>query len=548
MASISRWVAVLVVALFASHVVVPSALASSSTLQDGARDGSAPAGGSAEVRAHLDERIAGVIDEVVDGARAVDDPAFRQACRIGAAALIWPRSPDKARAIYQASFDDLQNQVAAEHDAVEASSRALDNLMAEVARRDPALAEQFASRIADAGRAGATAGPSRSEALVAAGIAMLPNDPARAEALGRLALADGVSPDLVRLAIVMRGVDARRADALYSMALGVFARTPNPALSDVGTLAGYLGANGQSVLENVSPDALRGFLVVAVRLIEGTPLDSEDARTAYFLGRSLVVAVARYAADRSAALDARLGLLSRSAGFEKASSASRPADDAFLNDPHAVAAQAAIDRDDFKTLCAEAAAVENESVRSILFARMAISLLRQKRLSEVAAVVDKVPSAMRRSMLFVQLAYAARSEGDLALASQSLSAAEREALRESNAAFRVQAYFAVVAAWVDVDSLGAFEAMTGCVAALNKASLTIDSGGRAAADVVSRRQTYDTSLGRLAQADFERALLLARQIDDRGYRLLAELAVCRGGLAGAGDEGAEDELLSEDAS
>ena len=63
-----------------------SALASSSTLQDGARDGSAPAGGSAEARARLDERIAGVIDEVVDGARAVDDPAFRQACRIGAAA------------------------------------------------------------------------------------------------------------------------------------------------------------------------------------------------------------------------------------------------------------------------------------------------------------------------------------------------------------------------------------------------------------------------------------------------------------------------------
>ncbi len=59
---------------------------------------------------------------------------------------------------------------------------------------------------------------------------------------------------------------------------------------------------------------------------------------------------------------------------------------------------------------------------------------------------------------------------------------------------------------------------------------------------------FDATFGRLAGEDFDRALLLAARFDPRGHRLLAELAVCRGGLAAVGvqanEDVSDDEILS----
>src|SRR6185369_1754093 len=160
--------------------------------------------------------------------------------------------------------------------------------------------------------------PTRSDILANAAIEALPGDPARAAAIGRFALADGITTSFLRLLVVLRGVDAARADGLFTSALSVLARNPSPRLSDIQLLGSYIGANGQSQLDGVPAEAMRAFLEVAFRAINLTPVDSRDTTAAYFMGRQLAGAFARYMPDRMPELDARLALLAHTSALQQA--------------------------------------------------------------------------------------------------------------------------------------------------------------------------------------------------------------------------------------
>lgn len=493
------------------------------------------------VRARLVERIGAQLAQIADDARGLDDPALRLACQSQAAALLWPREPDRAREIYAAAFDALLPAASASADERTGAAKLLSELLSNVARHDPGLAERFANRLAllPHGDEPSDDARDRAEWLANAAIEMLPKDPARAASIGRLALGEQVTPAFMRLLVVLRGVDPKRADALFGDALAVLARNPNPRLSDVQMLGFYIGSNGQSVLAGVPQEAVRAYLELAFRLVTIAPLDSGDASSAYFLGRQLQAAFGRYLPERSAELEARIGLLSHSSGFQTAAArAAADAQDGAQADSEDAqrvrAATAAIERDDYKTAHSEAAAIEDDGLQSRVYAQAALHLVKLRRLDEAAREIGRVPDPARRAMLLIQLAHVAHARGDLAYAVESLAHATREALRADDSEARLQALFSIASAFVDVDPLRAFDTMKTAIDGVNKAVNAVDTDDDKARATAPSALNFDATLARLARVDFDRALLLAQQFDPLGHRLLAELSVCRGGLASAG--------------
>jgi hypothetical protein len=502
--------------------------------------------------ARLAERIGGILARIADDARRLDDPTLRLSCQMQAAGMLWRREPDRAREIYNYAFDALLPSASATADERARAARLQSDLLVGVARRDPALAERFAARLALVpGDDASDNAPSRAEVLSAAAIEMLPGDPDRAAVLGRLALGDQATPAFMRLLVVLRNVDAGRADALFATALGLLARNPSPRIADAQLLGFYVGATGQSQLDGVPPELMRAYLELAFRLVAMTPLDSKDASSAYFLGRQLAAAFGRYAPERAAELDARLGLLSHSAGFQQsavpvADRGSEASGDT-ADTRRARAAAAAIERDDYRTVHAEAAAIEDGALQTRVYAQAALHLVKLRRFDEAAREIGRVPDPGRRATLWIQLAHAAHGRGDLVYAIDALNSAGREAAREPETGPRLQALFSVASAFVEVDELRGFEAMQAAIDGVNKAVRAVDDPPVAARAVAPATLNFDATLARLARVDFDRALLLAQQFDTLGHRLLAELAVCRGGLAAAGFVEIAEELDQREA-
>src|SRR5262245_44410016 len=145
-------------------------------------------------RARLVERIAGQLDQIADDARGIDDPTLKLSVRLQAAALLWSRDADGAREIYADAFDALLPAASAAPDERARAAKLMPDLLSNVARHDPALAERFAARYAlvPPGDDGLDA-QSRAETFANAAIEMLPDDPARAASIGRLALGDQIT-------------------------------------------------------------------------------------------------------------------------------------------------------------------------------------------------------------------------------------------------------------------------------------------------------------------------------------------------------------------
>jgi hypothetical protein len=491
-------------------------------------------------RVQLADRVVGLLGELAIRARQVGEPDLRLACQLEVAALLWPREPEQARQVYRDAFDALAPAAFASADEKAEAAKQLSGLLAQVARRDPELGENLSQRLAallapdDDGAEGSQA-RNRAELLANAALEMLPGDPDRAEALGRLALADGLTPALTRLLVVLHGVDAQRADRLFSAALVSMLQRPNPRLADVGALAFYLVAIGGSTPAGVPQEALRAYLDLTLRLISQTSPDAVDASSAYFVGRQLYAFYARYLPERTPELEARIALLSRSDSLVRAeqAAAARPAVDS-PDAAHAHAAANALERDDYVRARMEVTAIEDDGLRSRLIAQATLRLIKLRRFDDASVEIARVPDAARRASLLVQLAGAAHERGDLVRAVQALADARREALRAPVAAQRIQALFSVVSAYAEVDPSRGFNALQEAVESLNRAARAEDRDVPLSKVPSPRSLNFNATFARLARVDFDGALLLAQRFDGRAPRLLAELAVCRGGLAAAG--------------
>jgi hypothetical protein len=501
----------------------------------------------AAARANLAGRIVTLLAELASSAQSVADPDLRLDCELEAASLLWPREPDRARVICADVFDRLVLGAYATSDERVAARRRVARLLAHVARRDSMLAERFATRLAPlfppgAGRDGEAQPASRADLLVGAALEMLPGDPARAAALGRLALGDGITPALMRFLVVLHAADAARADTLFEAAITSFLRSPDPRLADVGTLSTYLVSTWGGDLARISPDAMRGFFQVAVHAISRVPLDSSEASNAYFVGRQLSPYVARYLPEQAPALELRVAILAQSDGFARAqiALASRASDLASPDTLRAQTAATAVEREDFDLAHEEAAGIRDDALRAQVYAQAALRLLKLGRLDDAYREIGRVSDPARRASLLVQLAAVAQGRGDVVRAVESLNDAEREAKRATRVNARVQALFSVASAFVQVDPLRAFETMQTAVENVNRAA-RVDEKNGGQPPLPPRALNFNATFARLARIDFDGAWLLARQFDGRAPRLLAELAVCRGGLAAADDSAVDED-------
>lgn len=490
------------------------------------------------------DRVSGLVDRIADDARSLEDPKIRLSVQVQSAALLWPQSPDRSREVYVEAFEALAPVPSASLETRQRSETLRSELLTAVARRDPSLAEKLASRAAAADAAAATDSGSRAEMLANLALEMVGSDPARAAALGRQSLDERLTTSLVRFLVVLRGVDAGRADALFAVALEVFSRNLSPRISDARDLGDYLGANGQTHIDGVPPAAIRGFLDVAFRLIASTPLDSPDASAAYFLGRSVGSSFTRYLPERTAELETRLAVLGQSVGRLPTSTGAADSRTESADSKRARAADAAFTRDDYKSAHAEAAAIEDVDLKTRVYSAGVLRLVALRRFDEATREIEQVPSPARRATLLVQLAHAAAGRGDAAYAAASLSSAVRESLREPKTAPRLQSLMSIVAGFTSLDVIRGFETLETAIESINKAMRSIDATtpGKQPPSPVSLN--FDATFGRLAGEDFDRALLLAGRFDPRGHRLLAELAVCRGALAAVGET--RDEDVSDD--
>lgn len=524
-------------------VTLATVLAPGTRAQDVAAP-EAEAAGDPEARRRTIERVTGLVDRIAGEARGIDDPRMRLAVQLQAAAMLWDRNPDRAREVYVEAFESLP-AAAGPGDGAPASATLREDLLAAVARRDAALAEKLAARVVTAEAAAAQDPASRAAMLANLAVEMVGSDPQRAAALARLSLEQRLTPEFGRVLVVLRGVDAPRADALYAVALEDFVHDPLPRLADARILGAYLGSYGSALLDGVAPATVRAFLETSFRMIAGTALDSPDAAAAYFFGRTLAGSFPRYLPERSAELDSRLAVLGQAIGRAAGPTGVAEAHGQSADLVHARAAEAAFLRDDEKGAHAEAAAIEDAEVRARVYGAASIRLISRRRFDEAVREIERVPSPSRRATLLVQLAHAARANGDSVYALSTLSEAVRQALREPNAPLRLQALMSISGGFATVDAIRGFEALETAVDAVNKAVLAIDPGTADAAAPRTMWLNYDATFGRLAGTDFDRALLLAGRFDTRGYRLLAELATCRGGLAAvSGDD--SDGLADDD--
>lgn len=538
-------------------------------------------------------RIILLLEQLADQARASENLAFAVRAQSHAAALLWPLDPEQARAIYRRAFDSLQrgsgqtqsasskdDRVAVSESVAQPQSRQLSReLLNQIASRDPELAEQLARNLIESSettsvdsthdRASTSANltaaepaqtpvrdsAERRELLMSAAFQIVDRDPQQAMAFAQMSLALGVSPNFARLLTMLRNVDHERADLLFSNALERIQQTESPALADIHTLGSYVLTTVNSPASRPLSKALVvRFLNFGIDQITQNNAHSlshaGDESAVYFISRQLTELAARYQVDR-------LGELQRyliSAGYE--SSCEESIDPGLLE----VSAPSDITRDARETT--------DESQRNALYARAALAWLGQADMKEAQAAALKITEGVTRDRVLIQIARRFASDGKsedalvvvrritdvasrvdglvlLAAASASkektraielLSEAEDGILKASPTIDRARALVKIANSFSGLDAMRTFNALESAVAAINEIIRQQDSKETPSQAAPSSRLeelvsvSFEDALTTLAASDFDRALLLAQQLDGEEAPVLAQLAVLRGGL------------------
>jgi len=539
-------------------------------------------------------RIILLLEQLADQARASENLAFAVRAQSHAAALLWPLDPEQARAIYRRAFDSLQrtsnqmqsgsskdDRVAVSESVAQAQSRQLSReLLNQIASRDPELAEQLARNLiessvntsvdsthepasnsvnlpaAESSQTPVRDSAERRELLMSAAFQIVDRDPQQAMAFAQMSLALGVSSNFSRLLTMLRNADHERADLLFSNALERIQQTERPALADIHTLGSYVLTTVNSPASRPLSKALVvRFLNFGIDQITQNDAYSlaraGDESAVYFISRQLTELATRYQIDR-------LGELQRyliSAGYE--STCEEALDPGLLE----VSAPSDITRD--------ARESTDESQRNALYARAALSWLSQADMKEAQAAALKIAEGATRDRVLIQIARrfasdaksedallavrritditarvdglvllgaAASASKDKIRAVELLSEAEDGILKARPTIDRARALVKIANSFAGLDAMRTFNALESAVAAINEIIRQQDSKEASSLaappskleELVSAG--FEDALTTLAASDFDRALLLAQQLDGEEAPVLAQLAVLRGGL------------------
>lgn len=462
-------------------------------------------------------------------------------------------------------------------------------LLNQIAAHDPELVEEFARKIAltvdpaketmsGAIDAVLPAGPARldttqRELFVSLALQIVERDPHRAMILGQMSLgtiserSGSISPNFPRLLMLLRGVDRPLARLLFSSAVDRLEQSPSPALADVQALSSFLASSERGSSDSAGKSEIQRFLKLAFNRImhyrERAPVEAstpaldrtprlDDKSAIYFIGRQLADFYVQYLPERLPQLKRRVAELTDAAAAEQ------PDDSLSLEavGPADILRQArqAADGPDRDALYARAAlswlalGEANEAhaaalriaglkTRDRVLAQIARRLTAQGPLEEAVAVARKIEDRSVKVSVLVRAATVALDCRNRVRAAELLNEAEIVALKDAPSLERAQALLAVVDSFTSFDMIRAFEVMQSAVKSLNQVlSLPEDARQAAASQQLGNNDLYhlglEETLASLAKADFDGALLLARQLDSKDASLIAQLAVCGGGLSG----------------
>ena len=517
----------------------------------------------------LDVRITLLLAQLADQARLSDDLAFAVRAQSQAAMLLWPHDRERARAIFRQAFQSLSRET------LTAGERRLlrEELLNRIASRDAELAEELARAAAyptEVSKETARSDAERRELLISVALQIVERDPYRAMALGQLSLGGAsptareetalISQNFARLLVLMRGVDASLSDLLFASAVVRLDRAQSIDLNDIHTLGSYLVSSaGPPAKDTLARPVIERFLSLAFKQImlyrDSRERAAPDEPAAiYFITRQLKDLFARYMPDRRIKVQRRIDDADEPGAIDRTSDLSltqptSPADiagaarassnEAERDALYARAALAWLARGEINEAQSAARSISNRETRDRVLAQVARRQTSEGRIDDAVAVALDIEDDTARVGALVKLAGAALASRDRVRAIELLDEAEAEAVKAQPSIARAQSLLTIVSTFSALDTVRAFEVMQTAIKSIND----IPAPGSAE----QFNQSFESTLAVLAQTDFDRALLLAQQLTTKDASLIAQLAVCRGGLARAPEteHAGDDEEVGE---
>lgn len=467
-------------------------------------------------------------------------------------------------------------------------------LLNQIAARDPELAEELARGLADfvenskngCGENGSLACDSaegstsqvqpgvvatksrvdaeRRELLMSAALQVVDRDPQQALTFAQMSVALGISSNLARLLTLMRTVDAERADLLFSNAVARLEQAARVDLADVRTLGSYVvsAVNSGSKQPMSKPLVLR-FLNFAFNQIAAdepamqSGSSQEDSAALYFLGRQLTDLFGRYLPYRLHQLQSYLGdqsaagyydevidpgALKISAPGDIAREAIEAIDLAERDSLYARAAIAWLAQADLKDAQATALKISDAATRDRVLAQIVRRHSSEKQIDEALGLTRRITDETARVELLALLSSAARASKDNLRATELLDEAAACSLKAQPTLDRARSLVMIAGSFAPFDTMRSFEVLESAVKAINdlvrqeesKDVMTGPGSRSKTAPAFTLDELYaasfDSTLAALAKADFDSALALARQLPGDEAPVIAQLAVCGGGL------------------
>ena len=534
-------------------------------------------------------RIQALLVHLADQARTSDDLVFSVQAQVRAATLLWPYESDRARVMFRQAFESLTTGDVERGEGINLRGVATTptrlqlraELLNQIAARDPELVEELARRLVLPLESGKDAGVSepdgapppgrldvaKRELFVSVALQIVELDPNRAMTLGQFSLGAGadeaspfISPNFPRLLMLLGGVDRSLARLLFSSAVDRIERSPSCALADLEALSSYLSSQGNSASDSVGKKETERFLRLAFSRImryrerpsiepagQGSGAPRLDDKSAiYFIGRQLTEFFARYFPERLPQLKSRIADLTdattperlvESTPFEAlgpADVARQAREAAEAPERDALYARAAFSwLAQGETTEAQAAAQRIASVvtRDRVLTQIARRRTLEGHIEEAVAIARRIEDRNTRLSVVVTAALASLARHDRTRAAELLTETENEALKAEPSPERAQTLLAVANSFTSFDTVRAFEVMQSAIKGLNQVFLAADSSAPPPMNDNLYHRGLEGTLSSLARADFDRALLLAQQLNSKDASIIAQLAVCGGGLS-----------------
>jgi len=554
-------------------------------------------------------RIVALLEQLADQARTSDNITFAVRAQSQAAKLLWAQDEERARIIFQRAFQLLGPGAAPKPRESDQSSdtsktagtsgsaadrrRLRTELLNQIAARDPEFAEELARDLAESiesSKSGCGDGPSsdcsvpgttsprqptssitvsredseQCELLMSAALQVVDRDPQQAMTFAQMSVALGISSNLSRLLTIMRGVDAERADLLFSNSMARLEGSTHVELSDLHTLGSYVvSVSTWRSTQPLSRPLVVRFLNFAFSQIERRDLyqprgSRRDDSAFYFIGRQLTDLFARYLPERLDQLQRYLNDPTDVASYDEvvdpaplkikapADIASEALDSSDPNERDSLYASASLGwlgQGNLKEAHAAALKIQDGSTRDRVLVQIVRRYSSEQRIDEAAVLSRRIVDETLRAEMLGIVGTAARAAKDNSRASELLNEAVTCALKSKPTAETARSLVMIAGTFSGFDAAKSFEVLQSAIKSINDILKQQEDARNDRSTIGARPKPmptfsleeiynagFETTLAALAKTDFEGALALARQLPGEEASVIAQLAVCGGGL------------------